>query len=499
VKPILLYNGHFIPLTKSTSTVNAVLLDNGLITHVFSKEEQWPQHTKKIDMKGNFVMPGFIDSHTHLVSRGIELQRVDLEKCASLNECLDKLREALRGDSDVVFGSNWDENRWIHGDMRILDKTMLNKLSRKKPIIMRRVCGHYAVVNTRALDCIPKNWKIVNRISGRLYEDIALNLNEIFKPSDEMVEKAVDLACTEALAHGITSIHEITVPHQFRILQNYKEQHTLKLRIALYILHTHFDTIVSRDVPIGTGNDFFIIRGMKIYLDGSIGAKTAAIIKPYQHTHKRGRLLLSMSKVSALVKRAEEQGIQLMIHAIGDRTVHEALKVLNKNMSSRNVLRHRFEHIEMVDSASVEKIAKMNIIASMQPNFVRQWQMPGGLYEHYLGVRYKKMNCFKELLNAGVRVIFGSDCMPLGPLYGIRGAINHPFQCGRLTPLEALRLYTAEGAYATFDEEKKGTIEPGKFADLIVVDKNPLTESNLDNIRVVAVFVNGSPVYGHIS
>jgi predicted amidohydrolase YtcJ len=102
-------------------------------------------------------------------------------------------------------------------------------------------------------------------------------------------------------------------------------------------------------------------------------------------------------------------------------------------------------------------------------------------------------------LNAGVRVIFGSDCMPLSPFFGIHGAINHPFQCGRLTPLEALRLYTADAAYATFDGKKKGTIEPGKFADLIVLDKNPLTERNLDSIRIVAVFVNGSRVHGSIS
>jgi predicted amidohydrolase YtcJ len=267
----------------------------------------------------------------------------------------------------------------------------------------------------------------------------------------------------------------------------------------VYIPHKYFDTIVSRDAPVGSGNDFLRIRGMKIYLDGSIGAKTAAVIKPYQHTHKRGNLLLPMSMVSALVQRAEEQGIQLMIHAIGDRTIHAVLKVFEKNIRSRNVLRHRFEHIEMVDNASIKKIAKMNIIASMQPNFVRQWQMPGGLYENSLGARYKKMNCFKDLLNAGVRVIFGSDCMPLSPFFGIHGAINHPFQCGRLTPLEALRLYTADAAYATFDGEKKGTIEPGKFADLIVLDKNPLTERNLDSIRIVAVFVNGSRVHGSIS
>jgi predicted amidohydrolase YtcJ len=498
VKPILLHSGQFIPFTKNTNAVNAVLLRNGLIADVFFNKEKWPEHIKKLDLRGYCVMPGFIDCHTHLVSRGIELQRVDLEKCASLTECLEKLREAEHEDCDIVFGSNWDESKWAHGNVKTVNKTTLNAISTKKPIIMRRICGHFAVTNTRALDSISRNWKTVDRVNGYLYGDVALNLNEIFKPSDEMVKEAVEVACTEALSHGITSIHEVTTPKQFRVLQNCKEQHALKLRMALYVPHKYFDALVSQDMPVGSGNDFLAPRGMKIYLDGSIGAKTAAVIKPYQHTNKCGNLLLSMSMVSALVQQAEEQGIQLMVHAIGDRTIHEVLKVLEENMSRHNVLRHRLEHIEMVDSASIKKIAEMNIIASMQPNFVRQWQMPGGLYENHLGIRYKKMNCFKDLLNAGVRVIFGSDCMPLGPLFGIHGAINHPFQCGRLTPLEALRLYTAEATYATFDEEKKGTIEPGKFADLIVLDKNPLTDSNLDSIRVVAVFVNGSQVYGSI-
>jgi predicted amidohydrolase YtcJ len=479
--------------------MNAVLLQDGLIADVFFNNEKIPEHIKKVDMRGYYVMPGFIDSHTHLVSRGIELQRVDLEKCTSLTECLEKLREADHEDHDIVFGSNWDESRWTHGDVNTVNKTTLDTISSKKPIIMRRICGHFAVVNTRALNRIPHNWEIVDRLNGYLYGDVSLNLNEIFKPSIEMVEKAIDVACTEALALGITSINEVALPYQFRILQRCKERHTLKLRMALYIPHKYFDVIVSHNMPVGSGNNFLTLRGMKIYLDGSIGAKTAAVIKPYQHSRKRGTLLLPMGMVSSLVKRAEDQDIQLMIHAIGDRTIHEVLKVLEKNIRRGNVLRHRLEHIEMVDSVSIKKIAQMNIIASMQPNFVRQWQMPGGLYETSLGVRYRKMNCFKDLLNAGVRVIFGSDCMPLGPLFGIHGAVTHPSQCGRLTRLEALRLYTTDAAYATFDEEKKGTIEPGRFADLIVLDKNPLTERNLDSIHIIAVFINGSQVYGSIT
>jgi predicted amidohydrolase YtcJ len=131
----------------------------------------------------------------------------------------------------------------------------------------------------------------------------------------------------------------------------------------------------------------------------------------------------------------------------------------------------------------------------MQPNFVHRWQNNGGMYHRILGKRYLRMNCFKSLLNAHAEVVFGSDCMPLGPLYGVKGAVWHPSNCGRLHIADAFRLYTEAGAYATFDEKKKGRINPGYFADLVFLNKNPLKEGNLNSLKVDAVMVNGSFAY----
>ena len=274
----------------------------------------------------------------------------------------------------------------------------------------------------------------------------------------------------------------------------------MNLRFAIYILSKYLQSILKSGMSSGLGDDFLKLAGIKVFCDGSVGAKTAAMKKPYKGLRTRGKILVSKQKLNSIIKEAEKNGLQLMVHSIGDRTTAEILKVFEKNIKPlssgvKNPLRHRLEHIEILDDASIKKMARMNLIASMQPNFARRWQHPGGLYECYLSKRYKEMNCFRKLYDAGVKVIFGSDCMPLGPLYGIKGAHQHPFSCGRLSRKEAFKMYTKAGAYATFEEGKKGTVEKGKFADLVVLDKNPLKEKNLDDIKILMTIVNGKVMY----
>ncbi|MBA7635651.1 N-substituted formamide deformylase [subsurface metagenome] len=217
--------------------------------------------------------------------------------------------------------------------------------------------------------------------------------------------------------------------------------------------------------------------------------------KPYNYSRTKGKILITIRKLENIIRKAEDNSIQLMIHSIGDRTTDTISRVFERNIDKENPLRHRLEHIEILNTSSMRKIAKMNLIVSMQPNFVRRWQKPGGMYEQYLGKRYREMNCFKKLLDSGIRVIFGSDCMPLGPLYGIQGALEHPFSCGRLSTCAAFRAYTKDGAYATFDENKKGTIDTNKLADLVVLDKNPLKEKEPDKIKILMVLIAGKIVY----
>jgi predicted amidohydrolase YtcJ len=490
-----LYNGHFVTFKKGMPHLDAVLIRNGVIEKCYARKSIAPHRVRRINLKNRFVIPGFIDSHTHLIGRGIELQRIDLETCRSLAACLDKMRSGLHTEHEVIFGSNWDETAWHSRDYRQLTRHTLDAISRKRPVIMRRICGHFAVVNTCALQRIPHTWRVVDRKNGHLYEDVALNLDEVFKPSDGMLARAIDLGTAEALRAGITSVQEITKPRRFRFLQRAKARRKLKLRWACYITSQYLDSVVAAGLTNGFGDDFLKFCGVKVFLDGSVGARTAAVSRPYAGTRNHGTLLFSERQLLGIARTAQQHDLQLMIHAIGDRASARAVRVLTQTGNTQNQLRHRIEHLEIADTRTIKTMARYKLIASMQPNFTVRWQQPRNLYEQYLGDRYREMNCFRQFAAAGVNVIFGSDCMPLGPLYGLQGAIFHPFTCGQCTPLQALKMYTETPAYATFDEKKKGHIAEGMLADLVVLDKNPLVKGNYGCINVLMTMVNGDIVY----
>jgi predicted amidohydrolase YtcJ len=500
--PYLLYNARFHDFERPRRSINAIYINNGIIERIYKKKPRSNSSVREYDLKHHHVIPGFIDSHTHLISRGIELQRVDLSKCRSLSECYEKINAGLKTKEKVVFASSWDENHWPSFKQQDLDRRVLDKLSSKKPIIMRRICGHFAVVNTRALQCIPHTWRIVDKKRGFLYEDAALYLSDVFKPDQAMLKKAVRLGMAEALSKGITSVHEITNPRRFRLLQSMKKNKELRLRFSAYLLLDSFPQIFDAGFASCLGDDYLRFSGVKIFLDGSLGAKTAALTRPYIGSNNQGKVLITYQKLDQIVNSAEKNRIQLMIHSIGDRATRKALKVFDRRLISGsgvktyNPLRHRLEHVELLDPAMIRKIARLGLICSMQPNFARIWQVPGALYEHYLGARYRRMNCYHTISKAGIKIVFGSDCMPMDPLYGLGGAIDHPFACGRLRPNPAYKYYTAAGAYPTFDEKRKGKIAPGFFADLAVLDRDPSILKNTAQIKVLMTMVNGNIVYG---
>ena len=473
-----------------------MLIEDGIIRYKSAQHPSWPKEIPRFDLRGKYIIPGFIDAHTHLVAEGIKMQRLDLSHCRSLNDCLEKIRADLT-DKEISFGSNYDETVWRRFDPENLGRQALDKLSKKKPIIMRRMCGHFAVVNTAALRYIPRGQKIVDRKRGILLEDVALNLNDFFPPTDEMTERAVILAMKKALHQGITSVHEISKPSYFRALQ--KKRNELKIRYSVYLTEKHHEHVLRTGLRTGYGDDWLRFAGTKIFLDGSIGAHTAALKLRYRDKPIRGNVLVPLGRLKWFVETAESDGIQLMLHSIGDRTTEFAITVLKENAASGNPLRHRVEHLEVLSGEAIANIGRLKIIASMQPNFVRRWQQPGGFYEKLLGPRYKKMNPFQSLVRNRARLVFGSDCMPLGPLYGIHGAINHPCENERLSIDQAFAMYTEAGAYATFEEEKKGKLEQGYLADLVILNVNPLEVRNFADLKVEAVMVGGEMIFSNIS
>ena len=481
-------NARCVDFSIKKASLCSLYIDDGVIKAKTPGRGHRRNAARNIDLHGQYVIPGFIDGHTHLISTGIEMQRLDLSRCRSLDECLQRMSAQAKSRA-LVFASNWDEAGWRRDERDHLNRKTLDRISRKKPLIMRRVCGHYAVVNTPALRRIDKKWTIVDRRHGLLYEDVVLNLNDIFTPTLEMLEKALALATRKALRLGITSVHEIGNPKRFHLLQKYQDD--LKVRFALYLTHRHHDKVIASGLSTGHGDDRLRFAGTKVYIDGSIGARTAAIRGRYKGTQRSGRILFSAQRLERLVRSAEAHGIQLMIHSIGDRSTDMILDVLEKNIPQSNPLRHRIEHLEMLGDRAIRTIGRRKIIASMQPNFVRRWQNPGGMYEKIIGAEYLTMNCFRSLIKARAKVVFGSDCMPLGPLYGMPGAVSHPSPRCKLDIAEAFRLYTEAGAYATFEEKKKGKLEPGYFADLLVLNENPLEKKNLSALRIKSVMVGG--------
>jgi len=439
-------------------------------------------------------MPGFIDSHTHLVSRGLELQYIDMDRCTSLDECLTMLREH-RNSYDVVFASNWDESQWKSFKPTMLTRGILDRISRSKPVIMRRVCGHCAVVNTVALRKIPARWRIVDRKTGWLYEDAALFLNTIFKPDAAMETKAVKLACAEAVRRGITSIHEIGNLNRFSLLQHARNIGVLKIRVAFYVLVQEIEKIITARIRKGFGDPFLRFSGIKVFADGSIGAQTAALTRSYQGTRCRGKILVSKNRLKRIIRLAEQNDLQLMIHTIGDRTTAHVVSALDGIIRGKNELRHRLEHLECANRKEIARIARLNLIASMQPNFTRRWQQPGGMYEEYFGSGYTRLNLFRTIHAAGIKLVFGSDCMPMDPLYGIQGACEHPGLDGRISRSIAFKAYTSAGAFATYEERQKGQLKEGMNADLVILNHDPRSVKKIDSLQVMGTFVAGKQVF----
>lgn len=483
----VLKNGHLIDLKTGFNQRAQLVVRNGLIMDILPPNQRLAQSLKTWDLRGGYVLPGFNDSHTHLVSRGIELQRIDLGSCRSPRECLDALAHQRR--TEIIFGFNWDESCWRYGRVEDLNRESLDRIARDRPVIMRRVCGHRAVVNTAALKKIKPGWTKIDRKTGHLYENAALFLNEIFPPTEEMIENGLKLAMAEALAEGVTSVQEITIPRNFRILQQLRNH--LSLRFAVYLYADSLEDITRTGFISGLGDNMLKFQGIKVFMDGSIGARTAALRQSYPNTRQRGKLLVSRRKLIKIIQQAQKYGLQLIIHSLGDRATETVIQAFEEIGFKNNILRHRIEHVELIDQNQIERIHQLGLMVSVQPNFVRRWQKPAGLYENRLGNRYQTMNPFRQFIRAGIRMIFGSDSMPLGPRYGMEGAVNHPMPLSRITAREALFSYTTAPAYATFEEKNKGAVKPGMLADLVVLEQDPIQTRPVTANKIKLVMVGG--------
>ncbi|MHA1910279.1 MAG: amidohydrolase [Candidatus Kariarchaeaceae archaeon] len=511
----LFKNGHIHLMNTDREVVESMVISGNKILAYGSwdKTQAFKQtNCEIIDLQGNHVYPGFIDSHTHLSAAGFYMQKtVDLDSVTSKDQMLNSLKK--RADKtplgNWVIGFNYDESVWLEAeyfDGRDLD----NSISSAHPIIIKRVDGHKAIVNKMAFDKFqidPSTEGVLLDEEGKpngILIDVTFDVTITYPPLDEMIE-VIKKACYHANSLGITAVNDMLSSSFIPAYFIANQQNKLSVRVTMNYPVSKIDSLKELDMQSPFGSDMLQFGGVKMFLDGSIGAFSAWVSEPYEGTDELGMSLISDDEFYSIIKKAVKNELQTSIHAIGDVAIEQIVKTFERlqeeGVSGKyrpiKEQRHRIEHAEILTDDLLERIKKLGLILSMQPNFPGRWGNKGQLYDQRFGKKYLTFNPFREILEKGIQLVFGSDGMPLSPLYGIHSVVNHEIPNIKMTMDEALAHYTCESAKSSFLEKKIGSLERGKFADFIVLTVNleEVTPDEIDKIEVLQTFLGGKLVY----
>ena len=479
-----------------------------------------------LDLGGRCVLPGLADSHIHFSSYALSRRVLDLTRAASLAEVLVLVAERAR-ETDPggwVLGRGWDQERWP--ERRFPTAAELDSVAPDHPVMLRAKNGHALVANSLALHLAgvtagtsePPGGRIGRDAEGcpdgMLFEDSAMELvtDLIPIPGPEETDDALREAFPRAWRVGLTAIHDVDGISAFTAYQRLHTQGELGLRVVKYLPVDVLDCVLEVGLRAGLGDDWLRVGGIKVFADGALGSRTAAMLAPYiGEPDNVGVLTTDMDALRTIACRAAEGGLPLAVHAIGDRANRMVLDVLaDANTTDMNRLRHRIEHAQLLHPDDVGRLAALGVVASMQPIHATQ---DCEMADRYWGDRCATGYAWRSLLEAGTTLAFGSDCPveDLNPFLGIHAAVTrrringfpgpegwYPDQ--RLTVKEAMHAYTLGAAYAAGLEDRLGSLAPGKLADLVVLDRDIFTcePMAIAETQVVATMVGGQFVYGEV-
>jgi predicted amidohydrolase YtcJ len=516
---LVLVNGNIITMNPSQPQAQAVAVKDGRIAKVGANREirsSSGEDTQVIDLEGKTALPGFTDAHIHMAGFGKSLAEINLRDFGSIEEMQKELKRGVRDakeEEEWILGRGWDQERLI--EKRYPTRWDLDTVSSDNPVVLTRVCGHLCIANSKALEkaCItaetasPSGGKIdkdprTGEPTGILRENaMALVHRVIPKPSEHQMMEACDKACRKAVEAGLTSVHWIIdSPAEILAIQKLNSQKKLPLRVYMQIPVDLLDHLIRLGLSTGFGDDMVRIGGVKIFGDGSLGARTAALNAPYTDAPStKGMPLYRMDKLEELVTKVHEAGLQLVVHAIGDHAIDMVLTALENTLKKlpREDHRHRIEHASVLSADLIARMEKLSVIASVQPHFVVSdfW-----IVDRLGKQRAKWVYPFKTLIEERIITVGGSDCPiePISPLRGIWAAVSRkPFPEQRITVSAALRMYTIDAAFASFEEDIKGSIEVGKLADFVVLSNDPrrVPIKQTKEIEVEMTLVGGSMVF----
>jgi hypothetical protein len=504
--PTIFWNCNILTLNPLHPRAEALFIANGMIAMVGTNQEirnLLGENSKSVDLKGKTVLPGFIDSHVHLMATAITGIGIDLSEARSIDEILARVDERIRQTS---------RGEWILGYFitHLSDRNMptrfdLDRVSIDHPIRLTHRNGHLCSMNTKALDVlhVPGDLDGIEKESGELtgvVRDPAIQVlpHPGFGMREESKREALKFASLRATKKGVTTLHALDGGKRnsgaIQYLRSVEKD--LAIKLVLYNQTMEIKEVLDSHLPR---------IGGCICADGAFESHTAALLEPYSdESHHYGTLTYTQEEMSDFIFRAHQQNLQVAIHCEGDRAIEQVLFSYERALRQmgREDHRHRIEHFEIPTENQLERVAKAGIVAGMQPAFLPFFFYRGGVerYEAFLGkARVKRIHPYRAMLSHGILMAGGSDSpvTTIDPLLGISAAANHPHPDERLPVLEAVKLFTINGARAAFEEKTKGTIEAGKAADLVVLSENPFSidPDKIETISIEMTLIDGKIVY----
>ena len=499
-------------MNKAQPLVEAVAVEGDRIIKVGSTNEVSyliGKNTQIIYLEGGTVVPGFIDTHIHVADFGRFLMWMDLAEAGSINKMQVMLGERLEkvAKGKWVVGRGWSENRFI--EKRLPTRFDLDVVSPENPVIFYHQSGQIALANSKALELADVSKQTVAPVGGIIDTNPQTGeptgvLREtatdqvwrlVPEPSmDELVE-AAGWACQKIVQAGVTSIHWLA-ESAMDVLILKKLIAAGKLPFKVYML-----------IPMSLLGDARLLEGVEgaakigaveISADGYLASRTAALAKAYHgESDNRGKLLCSQAELNSSAKNVVAKGFQLVVHAMGDKAVDAALDAIE---ASAEKGRHRIDPAALLNPALIQRIKKQKVVVSVQPLVAVSEFSVYDAVEHLGEDRARWLYPLKTLVNEGVYVCGGSDCPmePLNPLLSVQSAVTRRFYPEeQLTIDDALRMYTVNAAYASYEEKDKGSIEEGKLADFTVLSDDPheVSVSKIQDIAVEMTVIGGKAAY----
>ncbi|WPU94039.1 amidohydrolase [Mucilaginibacter sabulilitoris] len=517
---LLVKNAVVYTVDSSFTTANAFVVKAGKILAVGNAdtlEQEYLAH-EVVDAAGAAVYPGFIDAHAHFYQYGLGLQEVNLVGTHSWDEVVDSVEAyADRNTDGWIMGHGWDQNDWPK--KQFPDKARLDSLFPVRPVLLSRIDGHAAIANQAALNIAGVKpgqtitggeFETINgKLTGVLVDNaVGVVARKIPEPTGEIVEGALLAAQKNCFAVGLTTVDDCGLPYTMvNTIAALQHKGTLKMRLFVMLSdrEENYEYLFKHGVYKTPGLN---VRGFKVYADGALGSRGACLLKPYtDQKNWNGFLLSSPQHFQEVAAKIAAHGLQMSTHAIGDSANRLMLKIYAGILKGKNDKRWRIEHAQVLSPEDVKYFGDYNIIPSVQPTHATSDMYWAG---KRLGTeRLKSAYINKQLLKQNGWLPLGTDfpVENINPLYTFYAAVERKDLKGfpargfqpqnALSRMEALRGITIWAAKANFEEKEKGSLEPGKYADFVMLDKDIMKAkgAELPKVKVIKTYINGIKVY----